>query len=329
LAISDSGEFIMKVVIMGAGALGGVLGAFLASNGQDVTIICREAHVRAIEADGLEVFGVSRAWARVKALTHPSDVKEADLLLITVKAMDTEAALESLSHLRPRCVASLQNGVAKDEHLAAHFGREAVLGAMTGMGASVERPGKIRYTMDNPTFFGELDDRRSRRLEDIVAMFNAAGLPAEIPDSIACAEWSKLTFWLPMALLSALTRLEIYRVLLDKGLATLFTKIAKEIQAVAAASGVQIKDFPPLLAGSIANMPLEEAVAMLVERGRQFEKKGFTHAVNSVAQDVMAGKKTEMGETGGDLVRRATEKNIPVPVTDVTMALLRAIDAYR
>jgi 2-dehydropantoate 2-reductase len=318
----------MKIVIMGAGAVGGVFGAFLAGSGQDVTLIGRKARVQAIEKNGLEVFGVSRAQARVKALTDPSTVKQADLLLIAVKAGDTATALESLNHLRPGCAASLQNGVAKNEHLAARFGREPVIGAMTGMGATVDQPGKIHYTMNNPTFFGELDDRRTRRVEDIVAMFNAAGLPAEIPNCIACAEWSKLAFWLPMALLSALTRLEIYKVLLDRGLATLFATIVKEVGAVAAASGVPLADFPPLLAGSIDQAPLKEAVARLMEKGRIFEEKGFTHAVNSVAQDVMAGKRTEMDATGGDLVRRAREKGIPAPVTEMAMTLVRAIDTY-
>jgi len=318
----------MKIVIMGAGAVGGVFGAFLASSGQDVTLIGREAHVRAIENNGLEVFGVSRAQARVNVLTDPSQVNEADLLLITVKARDMGSALESLSHLRPGCVASLQNGVAKNEHLAARFGPDPVIGAMTGMGATVDQPGKIHYTMNNPTFFGEMDDRRTRRVEDLVAAFNEAGLPAEIPHCIACAEWSKLAFWLPMALLSALTRLEIYRVLLDRGLATLFTTIVKEVGAVAAASGVPLEDFPPLLAGSIYQAPLDKAVASLMEKGRVFEEKGFTHAVNSAAQDVMAGKKTEIEATGGDLVRRAREKGIPAPATEMAITLVRAIDTY-
>lgn len=318
----------MKIVIMGAGAVGGVFGAFLAQSGQEVTLIGRETHVRAIEANGLEVFGVSQAKARVKALTDPSALKEADLLLIAVKANDTATALEALQHLRPGCVASLQNGVAKNDLLVAHFGREPVIGAMTGMGATVEQPGKINYTMNNPTFFGELDDRRTRRVEEIVAIFNSAGLPAQIPNSIASAEWSKLAFWLPTALLSALTRLEIYRVLMDKGLATLFVTIVKEVGAMAAASGVHLKDFPPLLAGSVKQAPLEEAVAKVMERGRMFEKKGFTRAINSVAQDVMAGKRTEMDSTGGDLIRRAREKGIPMPVTEIAMTLVRGIDAY-
>jgi 2-dehydropantoate 2-reductase len=318
----------MKIVVMGAGAVGGVFGAFLAQSGQDVTLIGRETHVRAIEANGLEVFGVAQARARAKAIADPSAVKEADFLLIAVKANDTTAVLKSLQHLRPGCVASLQNGVAKNEHLVAHFGHEPVIGAMTGMGATVEQPGKIHYTMNNPTFFGELDDRRTQRVEEIAAMFNAAGLPAQIPHSIASAEWSKLAFWFPMALLSALTRLEIYKVLMDRGLATLFVTIIKEVGAVAAASGVHLEDFPPLLAGSINQAPLEEAVARVMERGRMFEKKGFTRAINSVAQDVMAGKRTEIDATGGDLLRRAGEKGIPMPITDITITLVRGIDAY-
>jgi 2-dehydropantoate 2-reductase len=318
----------MKIVIMGAGAVGGVFGAFLAQAGQDVTLIGREAQVRAIESNGLEVYGVSHARARPRALTDPSSIKEADLLLVAVKATDTLTALQALKHLRPGCVASLQNGIGKDDLLLAHFGREPVIGAMTGMGATVEQPGKINYTMNNPTFFGELDDRRSQRVEQIVATFNSAGLPAQIPRSIVSAEWSKLAFWLPMALLSALTRLEIYKVLMNKGLATLFVTIVKEVGAVAAANGVELEDCPPLLAGSIKQAPLEEAVAKVMERGRMFEKKGFTRAVNSVAQDVMAGKRTEMDATGGDLIRRAREKGISMPVTEIALTMVQAIDAY-
>ena len=91
---------------------------------------------------------------------------------------------------------------------------------------------------------------------------------------------------------------------------------------------VILEDFPPLLAGSIYQATMDEAVASLMEKGRVFEEKGFTHAVNSAAQDVMAGKKTEIEATGGDLLRRAREKGIPAPATEMAITLVRAIDTY-
>ena len=119
----------MRIVIVGAGALGSVIGGCLARAGEDVTLVdVANPHLEAVARQGLKVTGFQNFSLPVKATDRPSEIKEADFLLLITKSMDTEMALRNVGHLRIQFASSIQNGVAKDERLARVFGKEKVLG---------------------------------------------------------------------------------------------------------------------------------------------------------------------------------------------------------
>src|SRR5881628_3879497 len=121
----------MKIVILGAGALGTVLGAHLARAGEDVTLIARGTRAAYLQEHGATLTGLVDFTVPVPVITDPSQVHDADVLIVTVKTYDMEAALQSVKHLPVASVLSLQNGVLKYQQLAQTFGGAKVLGAMT------------------------------------------------------------------------------------------------------------------------------------------------------------------------------------------------------
>ncbi|MBI4573386.1 MAG: NAD(P)-binding domain-containing protein, partial [candidate division NC10 bacterium] len=113
---------MVKIVFVGAGALGSVLGGYLAQAGAGVTLIARRAHVEAIRARGLLIEGTrgTQVVRNLQAVVDPAEVRSADLLVMCVKSQDTRKTLDSLRHLRGKIGAamSVQNGGRKDEELA-------------------------------------------------------------------------------------------------------------------------------------------------------------------------------------------------------------------
>src|SRR5262249_36642741 len=127
----------MKIVILGAGALGTVLGAHLARAGEDVTLIARGQRAAYLQEHGATLTGLVDFTVSVPVIADPQQVHNADVLIVTVKTYDMASALASVKHLDVSSVLSIQNGVLKDEQLAAMFGWDKVLGAMAAFSAEV------------------------------------------------------------------------------------------------------------------------------------------------------------------------------------------------
>jgi len=315
----------MRILILGGGGLGSVLAAYLARAGTDVTLFVKPAQAAALTADGpapgvatLHVSGLATFSTPVRVTADPAAVGTPDFLIVCVKARDTEAALAPLQGLAVGAVLSLQNGVQKNEVLARFFGRERVLGAITGMGGRLLAPGRVEHFLTAPTLVGELDGGPSPRGERLAAALAAAGLPA------ACVpEWHKLAIFLRTAPVCALTGTDIPGALLDPDLLEVCMRVAKEVAAVAAAEGQPLDDMPVWLMPSVTFGSPEAAVrAALGEIAAGLRAQGVP-LYPSLAQDTFAGRPTELEATAGDVVHRAARHGIDVPVLATLYRLLR------
>jgi len=194
----------MRIVIMGAGGLGGYFGARLAAAGNDVAFVARGAHLAAIRQAGLRVTSAlgDLHLRDVVATDDPSTLAPAEVVMIGVKLWDTEAAATAVKPLvRPgTAVVSFQNGVGKDDVLAGVLGREAIIGGVGQIGVVIASPGVIAHTGTMAKLiFGELDNRRSARVEAFHAACIAAGIDAEIAADIGLAIWQKFVFLVAMS----------------------------------------------------------------------------------------------------------------------------------
>src|SRR6185436_14276127 len=158
----------MRIAIIGAGGVGGYFGARLQQAGADVHFVARGAHLAAMRRDGLSVespLGDIRL-PRINVSESPADIGPADIVWLSVKLWDMDAAVESMRPLiRPGTgIISFQNGVQKDDILRAAFGDEAVMGGVAYIATNIDRPGVIKHTGTmQRLIFGEYDGRRSGR----------------------------------------------------------------------------------------------------------------------------------------------------------------------
>jgi 2-dehydropantoate 2-reductase len=292
-------------------------------------MLARPGHAAHVQQNGLHIVGLEGFRVQVPAFADAGDLRAADMLIVTVKTKDMERALAGVAHLQVGGVASLQNGVVKNEQLAAVFGWDKVVGATTMIGAAILKDGEVEYTLDGITFFGELDKHSSGRTNQIVDMFVKSGLKGAVADDIESVEWTKQAFQNPFAPLSAISRLPVHLVWSSPHFAALSVHMFREVVAVAKARGVSLSKHP---AWSLFNIevwrdaPFAEAVRMINEVGARVTASGRTHIVPSMLQDVLAGKQTEIEETVGYVLKEGQRLGIPVPYTEFAYRTVKAIE---
>ena len=145
-------------------------------------------------------------------VTDPSQVHDADVLIVTVKTYDMASALASVKHIDVGSVLSIQNGVLKNEQLAQTFGWEKVLGAMAACSAEVLPTGTVRFTVNQGLYLGELPAGISDRVQTLATTLERAGIVAHVTPSIQSLEWSKYVTFLCLMAPAVLTRLETLQI---------------------------------------------------------------------------------------------------------------------
>src|SRR5262245_53785107 len=262
----------MRVVVLGAGGVGSVIAAYLARAGYEVVMLARPSHAEAVQRDGLHICGLTDFRVQVPAFADAKTLHEADMLIITVKTKDMGRALAGVAHLNVGGVASLQNGMVKNEQIAKAFGRDKVVGATTMIGATLLQDGEVEYSLDGITFFGEPNGSQSERVNRIVDLFVQAGLKAAVADDIDSVEWTKQAFQNPFAPLSAITRLPVHRVWSSPQLAALSVHMFREVAPVAQARGVTLSQHPAWSLFTITTWRdalFDEAVRMITAVGER------------------------------------------------------------
>jgi 2-dehydropantoate 2-reductase len=269
----------MRIAVIGAGGVGGGFGAALAKAGADVTFIARGAHLAAMKKDGLRIQG-GRGETHLnptKAVDDPAAVGKVDLVLFCVKLWDVESAGERIKPMiGPETgVLPLQNGVDAHERLIPILGRDAVMCGVAQISASITAPGQITQV---GTFmriiFGELDGRRSKRTENLLALCQTAGFDVTLSETILTELWMKFIQLAANAGLTAATRQPIGKLRDDPDLRPLFVSAFRETSEVARAKGIALPDnaFDRLLEFlNHAPPAMKASMALDLERGNRLE----------------------------------------------------------
>ena len=199
---------------MGAGGVGGCLGARLAAAGHDVTFIARGRHLSALRQDGLRLHSVrgDLEIAQLSATDDPATVGPVDLVLFTVKMRDCVSAAEQARALvgEGTMVVPLLNGVESPGILRHRLGSGPVLGGTAYISAVIDRPGVIRQTGTfERILFGELSGPISDRVDRLERALTDAGVGAAASDRILAEIWEKFILLSTNAGITTLTRLPI------------------------------------------------------------------------------------------------------------------------
>jgi len=320
----------MKTLLVGAGAIGSLVGAYSAKGGADVTLLDIGDHIHVIEQEGIKVRTIRGDSFKVKVRASPDAkaINDVDLLILTVKTFHTEPALTSVAHLRNKIqlVLSLQNGVEKEDQLIRFFGEEKVVGAMCLEGATRLGPAEIQHTMSGITYVGELNGRETDRTKAVCQLFTTGGLKAEVTPYILSADWTKWINFAAGAALCSLTRLEYYKILKTKELALLFAQVYREYAQLAQAMRVEVRDFPGFEVKTISEADPSKALEILKARGEWLEARGMTKVKPSLCQDVENGRKTEYEAIFGYAIREAEKMGVEMPLTCYVYQILKGLD---
>jgi 2-dehydropantoate 2-reductase len=317
----------MHIVILGAGALGTVLSAHLTRAGEEVTLIARGTRAAYLQEHGATITGLADFPVPVRVVTDPQQVHEADVLMVTVKTYDMDAALASVKHLDVSSVLSIQNGVLKDEQLAQTFGWAKVLGAMVFTGAEVLPTGIVRFTLNQGVYLGELPSGTSARVQTLAETLARAGIVAHVTPSIQALEWSKYVSWVCSMAPAVLTRLETYKLLQDACIASIVAALLREMTQIATARAIVLEDLPFFPTKTLSALSVDDMVTQLRHIGDRWASL-MPHNKISALQDVERGKRLEVEETLGYAIRQGAALGVPTPTMEVCYNLIAGINHY-
>jgi len=295
----------MKIAVVGAGAIGGYLGAKLALAGEDVTFIARNQNLAAIRADGFRLIledGSEQHAATARAVQRMAEAGEQDAVLLTLKAHQVRDVLPDLRALfGPKTmVVTMINGlpwwyfhrlagpfegrqldsVDPGGVIAAHIEPERIIGGIVYPATELVAPGVVRVIEGNRFTLGELDGSRSERIEALSQTFMRAGFKSPVARDIRSEIWIKLWGNLsfnPISALSHATLQDICRFPLTR---TLVERMMTEGQAVAEKLGVVFKvSLAQRIAGAEAVGAHKTSMLQDVEHGRVLELEALVGAV--------------------------------------------------
>jgi 2-dehydropantoate 2-reductase len=300
----------MKIVIIGVGAMGSVYAALLASGGHEVWAVdVWKEHIDAIREKGLRVEGASGdRTVPIKATTDPSEVRDADLVIIATKYDGVaDAARAALAMARPEApILTIQNGLGSAEIVAGIVGSKRIMiGVVGGFGASMKGPGHAHHNGMEFVRLGEMDGGLTPRLEAVAEAWRAGGFKVLTFDDIHKMVWEKLICNCTYSGPCALTGLRVGEVQANPSAWSIATACATEAFHVARAKGIKL-DF-------------EDPVAYV----RAFGQK-IPNARPSMLLDHMAGRRAEVDNINGAIPREGAKVGIATPVNSVVVALLKA-----
>lgn len=307
----------MKIVMLGAGALGSTIGGTLAMGGNDVHFVDMwQEHVDLINKDGLHMTNEKEDWyVRVDARTTADTIGEADLVIVLVKSFATKQAVEQLKQTnvigKNTLVMSLQNGLGNEETIASVIGSENVISGKTYVGGRLIQAGYISAGVQGKwTYIGELNGEITDRIQTVCNVFNDAGLLCEVSDNIKGLIWDKLLINVAAGALCGITRLH-YGPLYEED-------YIKDVAVAAIQEGIKVA---------------KAAGVVLKSEDRQYPWVAASEGLpgtfkTSILQSLELKRPTEIDFINGSIVEWGKKYGIETPVNQKLVACVKGIEKY-
>jgi 2-dehydropantoate 2-reductase len=301
-----------RILIVGAGAIGGLYAAYLDKVAEVVVLDTNREHVEAIRRDGLSLSGRTQAVARLAAFASPAEMgrQRFDAAIILVKSQATDAAFRSIQHLLEGgpLLATFQNGMGNEELLMNASGLDIAHG-VSFEAARYDGPGRIHHLVHGEESWigparGEVEG-----VAWLGDLMSESGLPTKVVADPRGAIWGKFIFNSVMNPIGAIVQgVNAARYDVPE-MRNLIDDMAAECVRVAEALGIRLA-FDPMY---------------LVKKFRSGETPLSKHA-GSMAQDLEAGRETELESMTGYIVRKAKELGVPVPVTESIYRMAKGVE---
>jgi 2-dehydropantoate 2-reductase len=293
---------------MGAGATGGYFGAQLVRAGEEVAFVSRGANLDALSRHGLRLYGPQgHAAIPIQVVGNAERVGVRDIILLAVKTYDLKTALAELAPTVGPATAILciQNGVDAPAMAAARYGEGRVLGGITRIEAALIAPGVVgQFSTFAKLVFGAWQRPNGPREAEVLATLRRTGIDCELSPDVARTLWEKMLTLCPLAASTSVTRATIGEIFGCEETRALHERAIVEVVEVARAVGVEL--------GPDA-----------VHRALAWHRSLAPASRASMARDLAAGRRIELDQLSGAVVRIGREHGVPTPVHCFVEAVLR------
>ncbi|MBI2654502.1 2-dehydropantoate 2-reductase [Candidatus Woesearchaeota archaeon] len=291
----------MKIIVLGAGAIGSLYGAKL-SYYNDVILVGKKGHVNKINKNGLKVTGLENKTYRLKATTKTEGIKGNTLILLTTKVQDSAKAINGIKKIikKDTIILCLQNGLYSENIVKRIVGKKClVLRGITNVGAVFLEPGIVQYNGRSYTLI-----EKSPKSREMAENFRNSGLDCNVSDNIKADLWRKLILNCVLNPISAILRVE-NRGIADENLNPLKKLIVDECLKVARKDGV------------IFNIDFVKKI-----------NKGIKNSKNlsSMLQDLMKGKKTEIDYLNDAVAKLGKKYGIECPANEIMTMIIKEME---
>jgi 2-dehydropantoate 2-reductase len=324
--MSESG---LKYLVVGAGAIGGITAAFLKKNGIDVEIVCKyDDYAEKISHDGLNISGARGEFnVKIPAYAGISQITEKkDIIILATKATDVMEVAPTLLPVLSSSgyVISLLNGLCEDD-LATVFGRERIIGCVTGWGATMASRGDLIMTSTGDFIIGYPWKNEDRTLTELAKTLSYV-VPVRTTDNITGHKYSKLIINSCITSLGAICGLYLGKMLKIRKVRNIFIEIIREAVAVAESINLRIEifggklDFKKFIEGDNKFSRFRRHLLIMII-GYKYRK-----LKSSALQSLERGKPTEVDFLNGYIVKNARLNNINVDVNSVIVNMIHQIE---
>ncbi|MDA8164255.1 MAG: 2-dehydropantoate 2-reductase [Desulfobacteraceae bacterium] len=308
----------MRFVIAGAGAIGGLFGAYLSRGGHEVVFVePREEIVAAVNSQGIGVVaehaedGAEAAFTPARAVLDASEIESCDAVILAVKAFDTLAAMRAVAHLitQESPIITLQTTLGTIELMEKVERRRNILGGFTFMAAAALGPGRVRQGGAGITSIGELDGALTSRVRRLARAFTRCGLETEAVREVVSRLWCKVIVYAAINPVSAILRLKNGQLLEKMESISLMKRLIDEGRMVAESRGIELY--------------YSDLYELLFDSCRRTSDN-----VSSMLQDLLSGRRTEIDFLNGALYRYGAERLVPVTTQQSVIELVRLLEKW-
>jgi 2-dehydropantoate 2-reductase len=298
----------MQILVVGAGAVGGYFGGRLVQAGRDVTFLVRPKHAEQIQSQGLRILSPMHGdfTAHPKAITASQISSPYDVIFLSVKSYDLAAAINDFAPaVGPQTVIlPVLNGMQHMDVLTERFGKDALLGGVCFVATQVDAQGRIVQLNDmQRLIYGELDRKKTSRVEAVHRTFQEAGFDAAISEDILQAMWQKWVFLASVGAITCLLRGNIGEIVAVPGGAELSLAALHECAEIATACGY----------------PMPQT--FLTENRSQLAAPGSS-LTSSMYRDLQDQARVEVDTILGDLVARGRKHGVSGPIVQAAFVSL-------
>ncbi|MCP9455863.1 MAG: 2-dehydropantoate 2-reductase [Nitrospira sp.] len=299
---------MQQILMVGAGAVGGYFGAYLAKHHSHVSFLLRPKTLAAVRQRGLTVRSAAGSFTvRPQAASNVHDLPTPDLIILGVKAYDLDEVMDQIEPVvtDKTVILTLQNGVDTEDRLINRFQRDCVVGGVAYIYSKIAEPGIIEHYKRGAVTIGELMGHESPRLLAIRDLFAAASIPCHLSKDIRRTKWEKMCWNCVFNPITVLINDRVAQALDHPEMMGVIRQVVGEVAAVSAAMKVPL---PP-------DMP--ERVVKATQEIRDIH--------TSMYDDWKAGRRTEIDTLNGFIVRKGRALGIPTPVNEALTAMIKTL----